>query len=268
MGVSDILKRVTHQTRELLKQELEIKLGELAEKWHFSSLEKIFIENRIYRDIEECTTWDAVMAAIWKGLKPYLKLLRREVTDEDVKSLTEIRIKRISKFNSFEADEYLRGLEDQIETVKGHLAQLTRYTINWFKELKKKYGTNRQRKTEITTFDRVAASFVRPAGVVATADAGRAADVQADQPQAYRRWLERNVHAHQVAGYRAVTLSVKRAGQAPGDATDVHLPSPSYYPIVLAFGHPLRTALTISASRCSPSASRVSPTMRARRSRG
>ena len=158
LSVSELLKHSAAQTKDLLRQELEMKLGDLDEKWHFSSLEKIFIEKRIYRDIEECTTWDAVMAAIWKGLKPYLKLLRREVTDEDGKSLTESKITRISMFNSFEADEYLRGLEDQIETVKGHLAQLTRYTINWFKELKKKYGTNRQRKTEITTFDRVAAS--------------------------------------------------------------------------------------------------------------
>lgn len=158
LSVSELLKHSALQTKDLLRQELELKLGDLEEKWHFSSLEKIFIENRIYRDIEECTTWEAVMAAIWKGLKPFLKLLKREVTDDDVKGLTEIKIKRISKFNSFEADEYLRGLEDQIETVKGHLAQLTRYTINWFKELKKKYGTSRQRRTEITTFDRVAAS--------------------------------------------------------------------------------------------------------------
>ena len=158
LTVSELLKHSAQQTKDVLRQELELKLGDLDEKWHFSSLEKIFIENRIYRDIEECTTWDAVMAAIWKGLKPFLKILRREVTDEDVKSLTEIKIKRISKFNSFEADEYLRGLEEQIEVIKGHLAQLTRYTINWYKDLKKKYGTNRQRRTEITAFDRVAAS--------------------------------------------------------------------------------------------------------------
>ncbi len=158
LSVSELLKHCAAQTKELLRQELEMRLSDLDEKWHFSSLEKIFIEKRIYRDIEECTTWDAVMVAIWKGLKPYLVLLRREVTDEDVKSLTEIKIKRISKFNSFEADEYLRGLEAQIEEARGHLAQLTRYTIHWFKELKRKYGGPRLRRTEVTTFDRVAAS--------------------------------------------------------------------------------------------------------------
>ncbi|RYD31200.1 MAG: DNA topoisomerase, partial [Verrucomicrobiaceae bacterium] len=158
MSVSELLKHSAEQTKDLLRRELEMRLGDLEEKWHFSSLEKIFIEKRIYRSIEECTTWEAVMAAIWKGLKPWLKLLRREVTDDDVKALTEIKIKRISKFNSFEADEFLRGLEDQIDVTKGYLAQLTRYTINWFKDLKKKYGADRQRRTEIATFDRVAAS--------------------------------------------------------------------------------------------------------------
>jgi len=156
--VNDLLKHAADQTRDLLRQELELRLGELEEKWHFASLEKIFIEKRIYRDIEECTTWEAVMAAIWKGLKPYLKQLRREVTDEDVAKLTEIRIKRISKYNSFEADEHLRSLEEEIEETKGNLANLTRYAVGWFKELKKKYGTGRERKTEITTFGAVKAS--------------------------------------------------------------------------------------------------------------
>jgi topoisomerase-4 subunit A len=156
--VNDLLKHAADQTRDLLRQELELRLGELEEKWHFASLEKIFIEKRIYRDIEECTTWEAVMAAIWKGLKPYLKQLRREVTDEDVAKLTEIRIKRISKYNSFEADEHLKSLEESIEETKGNLANLTRYAIGWFKELKKKYGTGRERKTEITTFGAVKAS--------------------------------------------------------------------------------------------------------------
>lgn len=157
-NVSYLLQYAAEHTRNVLKQELEITLSELEEKWHFSSLEKIFIEKRIYRDIEECTTWEAVMIAIWKGLKPYLKLLRREVTDDDVTRLTEIRIKRISKFNSFEADEYLRGLEKQIEETKNHLANLTKYAIAYFKDLKTKYGKGRARKTEITSFARVAAS--------------------------------------------------------------------------------------------------------------
>jgi topoisomerase IV subunit A len=115
LGVSDILRRTTQQTKDLLKLELEIKLGELAEKWHFSSLEKIFIENRIYRDIEECTTWEAVIKAIDDGLKPFKKLLKRDVTEDDIVRLTEIKIKRISKFDSFKADEEIRGLEKTTE---------------------------------------------------------------------------------------------------------------------------------------------------------
>jgi topoisomerase-4 subunit A len=155
MGVSDILKRVTHQTRELLKLELEIKLSELAEKWHFSSLEKIFIENRIYRDIEECTTWEAVLKAIDDGLKPFKKLLKREVTEDDLVRLTEIKIKRISKFDSFKADEEIKGLEKTIDETEKNLRNLTKFTIKWYEELGKKYGKGRERKTEITSFDRV-----------------------------------------------------------------------------------------------------------------
>ncbi len=155
LSVHDILRHCAAQTRQLLKRELEIRLGELDEKWHFSSLEKIFIENRIYRDIEECTTWEAVMAAIWKGLKPYLKRLRREVTDDDVARLTEIRIKRISKYNSFEADELIRALEDEMAEVKKNLAQLTKHAVRWFTELKKKFGAGRERRTKIASFSRV-----------------------------------------------------------------------------------------------------------------
>jgi topoisomerase-4 subunit A len=160
LGVSEILRRNTEQTRELLRMELEIRLGELAEKWHFSSLEKIFIENRIYRDIEECTTWEAVLKAIDDGLKPFKKLLKREVTEEDLVRLTEIKIKRISKFDSFKADEEIKALEKDIEETEKNLKQLTKYTIRWFEELKKKYGKGRERRTEITTFDRVDRSQV------------------------------------------------------------------------------------------------------------
>ncbi|MBP7949897.1 MAG: DNA gyrase/topoisomerase IV subunit A [Verrucomicrobiales bacterium] len=158
LTISELLQYAADHTREILRQELEIRLGELDDKWHFSSLEKIFIENRIYRDIEECTTWEAVIAAIWKGLKPYLKRLRREVTDDDVVRLTEIKIKRISKYNSFEADEYIRGLETEIEEARNHLANLTKYAIAYFKDLKVRYGKDRQRRTEVTTFSRVAAA--------------------------------------------------------------------------------------------------------------
>lgn len=155
MGVSDILKRNAENTRELLRQELEIRLGELGDKWHFSSLEKIFIENRIYRDIEECETWDAVLKAIDDGLKPFKKLLKREVTQDDIVRLTEIKIKRISKFDAFKADEEIRALEAAIEETEKNLRNLTRYSIRWFEELRKKYGKGRERKTEIMSFSRV-----------------------------------------------------------------------------------------------------------------
>lgn len=160
LGVSEILKHSAKQTRELLKQELEIRLGELEEKWHFSSLEKIFIEKRIYRRIEECETWEAVISEIWEGLRPYLGLFQREVTEDDIVRLTEIKIKRISKYDSFKADEYIRGLEDQIAQTKKHLRRLTQYTIKWFEGIKERFGKDRQRKTELASFDRVEAKQV------------------------------------------------------------------------------------------------------------
>ena len=155
MGITEILKRSAFQTKDLLRQELEIRLSELSEKWHFSSLEKIFIENRIYRDIEECETWEAVIKAIDVGLKPFVKLLKREVTDEDIVRLTEIRIKRISKFDSFKADEEIKGLEDKIAEAEKNLRNLTRYTVRWYETLKKKYAKGRERKTELAEFGRV-----------------------------------------------------------------------------------------------------------------
>ena len=155
MAVSDLLRRATHNTRELLKLELEIKLGELGEKWHFSSLEKIFIENRIYRDIEECETWEAVIKAIDSGLKPFKKLLKREVTEDDIVRLTEIKIKRISKFDSFKADEEIKGLEKAMAETDKNLRNLTKFTIKWYEDLGKKYGKGRERRTEIASFERV-----------------------------------------------------------------------------------------------------------------
>lgn len=155
LGVSEILRRNTQQTKDLLGMELQIKLNELAEKWHFSSLEKIFIENRIYRDIEECETWEAVLQAIDKGLTPFKKLLKREVTQDDIVRLTEIKIKRISKFDSFKADEEIRGLEKEIDQTEKSLKQLNKFTIKWFDDLKKKYAEGRERRTEIAAFDRV-----------------------------------------------------------------------------------------------------------------
>ncbi len=160
VGVNDLLKESAEYTKKMLGAELEIQLSELEEKWHFSSLEKIFIENRIYRRIEEAETWEAVMEAIWKGLKPHLSVLKRSVTDDDVARLTEIKIKRISKFNSFEADEHIRSLEKDIDQVQKNLKQLTRYTIAHFERLKKTYGPGRERRTVVSSFDRVTASEV------------------------------------------------------------------------------------------------------------
>jgi topoisomerase-4 subunit A len=148
------------RTKDLLLNELEILLGELNEKWHFSSLEKIFIENRIYRDIEECETWDAVIEAIDKGLDPFKKLLKREVTRDDIIRLTEIKIKRISKYDGFRANEEIRGLEDRIEETEKNIKNITRYSIAYFKSLIKKYGKGRERKTEITEFGLVKRSAV------------------------------------------------------------------------------------------------------------
>jgi len=160
LGVSDVLKRSTDNTLELLKQELQIQLNELEEQWHFSSLERIFIENRIYRDIEEEETWEGVIAAIDKGLKPHTKHLKREVTVEDITRLTEIRIKRISKFDLDKAKQNIESLEDKIIETKNHLDNLVDFAINYFKELKKKYGKGRERKSEIRIFDDIEATKV------------------------------------------------------------------------------------------------------------
>ena len=158
--VDDLLKKSSLRTRDLLKWELEIKLGELEDKWHHSSLERIFIENKIYRRIEECTTWESVIEEIWKGLKPYLKKLRRKVVEEDVVKLTEIKIKRISKYDSFKADELIKGIEDKIKEVNRDISQITRYTIRYYKELKEKFGKGRERKTEVSSFSKVIAKNV------------------------------------------------------------------------------------------------------------
>lgn len=155
LSVSEILRANVNDTRELLRRELEIRLGELSESWHFSSLEKIFIENRIYREIEECETWESVLETIDRELIPYKLLLRREVTRDDLVALTEIRIKRISKFNKFKADEVIQNLEKDMAEVEGHLQNLTRYTIRWFEKLKKQFGAGRERKTEICSFQKV-----------------------------------------------------------------------------------------------------------------
>ncbi|MDP4611515.1 MAG: DNA gyrase/topoisomerase IV subunit A [Opitutales bacterium] len=159
-SAADLLYLATEKTRELLKLELEIELGELEEKWHFSSLEKIFIEKRIYRRIEEEETWEAVINTVDVGLKPYKKLFKRAITRDDILRLLEIKIKRISKFDSFRADEQIKGLEDAIAVAQKNLKHLTKYAIKWFTDLKKKYGKGRERKTELASFQKVVAQDV------------------------------------------------------------------------------------------------------------
>jgi len=155
IGVKEVLKRSTDHTVDLLKWELKIQLDELQEKWHFASLERIFIEKRIYRDIEEEETWKGVLKAIDIGLKPHIKHLKRAVNEEDIIRLTEIKIKKISKFDIDKANQLIESLEAQITVVKDHLANLITYVIDFFKELKRKYGKNRTRKTEIRLFDAI-----------------------------------------------------------------------------------------------------------------
>ena len=160
IGVSDILRHSADQTVKLLTRELEIRKAELEEEWHFSSLEKIFIEKRIYRDIEECETWEAVITAIDKGLKPYKKLFKREITRDDIIKLTEIKIKRISKYDSSRADEHIRGLESELEEVANHLANIIPYAINYYRQIKKKFGKDKERRTEIRSFETIEATKV------------------------------------------------------------------------------------------------------------
>ena len=163
MGVGEILRVSTNQTVDLLRQELEIRKGELMEKVLFSSLEKIFIENRIYRDIEECETFELVIQTVDKGLEPYKKDFYREITEEDILKLLEIRIKRISKFDSFKADELMKRLLDELAEVEDHLANLIRYAIDYFKNLLAKYGKGRERRTEIKNFNTISATVVAAA---------------------------------------------------------------------------------------------------------
>ena len=160
IGVSEILKISTDNTVDLLKQELLIKLGELENQWHYSSLERIFIENKIYRDIENQDTWQGVLKAIDLGLRPYTNNLKRDVNDEDIIRLTEIKIKRISKFDIDKASDKIIDLENQIKNVKFNLDDIVNFSINYFKSLKKDYSENRQRKTEIKLFDDVDATKV------------------------------------------------------------------------------------------------------------
>jgi topoisomerase-4 subunit A len=173
LTVDEILEICTERTKDLLRQELQIKLEELEEKWHFASLEKIFIQKRIYREIEECETWEEVISTIDRELKKYVATpedpaktgdkriqLLRAITEEDITRLTEIKIKRISKYNVFKADEKIAEIEELLKQVKHDLAHLTDFTIAYYQNLLKKYGKGKQRKTEIASFETIKATEV------------------------------------------------------------------------------------------------------------
>jgi len=155
IGVSEILRKSTENTKNLLKSELDVKLRELDTLWHYSTLEKIFIENRIYRLIEEEKTWDGVLNSIKNGLKPHVNLLKNQITEDDVIKLTEIKIKRISKFDLEKADRKIKQIEDDISLVKLNLENLNDFAIQYFKNLKSTYSKGKERKTEIRIFDDV-----------------------------------------------------------------------------------------------------------------
>ena len=160
VGVSHMLKISTERTVQLLKSELEIQLSELEEQWHFLSLERIFIENKIYRDIEDKTTREDVIKAVDDGLKPFTKKLKRAVTEEDILRLLDIRIMRISKFDSNKAQDKIEALEGDIEQVKYDLEHLIDFAIAYFTKLKEKYGKGRERQTELRSFDNIEATKV------------------------------------------------------------------------------------------------------------
>ena len=160
IGVTQILKKSVDRTVELLKLELEIKLQELQNQWHWLSLERIFIENRIYRKIEDEETWEGVINAIKTGLEPFLKNLKKKINDDDIVKLTEIKIKRISKFDSDKAQDNLIKIEDQIKDVNRNLSNLIQYTIAYYKDVKDKYSEGKERKTEIRVFDNITARKV------------------------------------------------------------------------------------------------------------
>jgi len=160
IGVNEILQISTNQTVSLLKQELEILRDELEEQWHAASLERLFIENRIYRNIEQESTWEGVLHAIDKGLKPYIKLLKRAINEDDLIRLTEIRIKKISKFDLDKSKQLIDSLEDKLKDVNFNLEHIIEFAIAYFKSLKEKYGNGRERKTEIRSFENIIATKV------------------------------------------------------------------------------------------------------------
>lgn len=160
IGVDQMLRISADNTLDLLKSELKIRLGELEEAWHFSSLEKIFIGNRIYTHIENCETFEAIIETIDEKLEPFKKILRREVSNDDIIKLTEIKIKRISKYDSFRADRQIKAIEEEMKEIYYNLEHIVDYTINYYTRLKEKYGKGKERKTELKSFDIIEAAKV------------------------------------------------------------------------------------------------------------
>lgn len=161
VGVSEILKISTDNTLNLLKKELEIRINELEEDWHMGSLEKIFFEEKIYRELEkDVETWDKVVDTVERGFDPYRKLFRRDITRDDVLKLTEKPVRKISRFDIKKADELIKGIEAELEKVRLNLANIVPYTIKYFEDIRRKYGKGRDRKTEIRSFDSIEATMV------------------------------------------------------------------------------------------------------------
>ena len=155
IGVSEVLKKSTDLTKELLGKELEFKKDELNQLWHNSTLEKIFIEKRIYRNIEDKESWEDVLNAINKGLEPFVNVLKKDINEDDIIRLTDIKIKRISKYDIDKADKKINQIEEDLKSVQFNLDNLNDYAIKYFKDLKVKYSKGRERKTEIRIFDDV-----------------------------------------------------------------------------------------------------------------
>lgn len=160
VGVSEILKISTQSTLGLLKRELEIEQHELEEKWHFASLEKIFIKEEMYIDFKKYSSKETLFDYLYERFKPFKKKLIREITDEDLGKLTQIPMIRITRFDSIKAEEHMKELDEKIATVKNHLANLTDYAVEYFKNLKKKYGAGRERKTETKQLETIIATQV------------------------------------------------------------------------------------------------------------
>ncbi|MBC7890508.1 MAG: DNA gyrase/topoisomerase IV subunit A [Ferruginibacter sp.] len=166
LGVPELLRIATENTKELLRRELEIKLGELQEKWHYTSLEKIFFEEKIYKELEQKhETWEKVLEAIDKAFTPFKKLLRREITREDIIKLTEKPVRRIYRLDIDELNEQIKGLEADIKQVKYDIEHLTDYAVAYYENLLKKFGRGRERKTEIRLFDTIEAKSVAIANI-------------------------------------------------------------------------------------------------------